>query len=67
MTASFPSSIKSFTTKENYVTTIDADHVNDLQDEVTAIETELGINSANVPSKVISNASAIIGLQIFTH
>ena len=38
--ASFPASIKSFTTKTNGGT-IDASHPNDLQDEVVAIETNL--------------------------
>lgn len=40
MPASYPSATKSFTTK-NAGNTIDADHVNDLQLEVTAIETDL--------------------------
>lgn len=42
MAPSFPTSIKSFTTKTNNVDTINASHVNDLQDEVAAIETLLG-------------------------
>jgi len=42
MAASYPASIKSFTTKTNLVDLVDAAHVNDLQLEVTAIETELG-------------------------
>jgi hypothetical protein len=40
MSASYPSSAKSFTTKSNG-STIDASHINDLQDEVSAIETDL--------------------------
>jgi hypothetical protein len=40
MSASYPTSAKSFTTKTN-TTTADASHVNDLQDEVTAIENDL--------------------------
>lgn len=40
MPASYPSSAKSFTTK-NSGDSIQAAHVNDLQDEVTAIETDL--------------------------
>ena len=40
--ASYPTSVKSFTTKVNGAgNTIDASHVNDLQSEVTAIETDL--------------------------
>lgn len=40
MPASYPTSAKSFTTKTNN-TTADASHINDIQDEVTAIETDL--------------------------
>ena len=40
--ASYPTSVKSFTTKNNGPgNTIDASHINDLQSEVTAIETDL--------------------------
>lgn len=46
MAASYPGSVKSFTTKTNYVDLVDASHVNDLQDEVVAIETELGTDVA---------------------
>ena len=38
--ASYPTAIKSFTTKATG-NTIQAAHINDLQDEVTAIETDL--------------------------
>src|SRR3990167_4292071 len=42
MSASYPTSAKAFTTKTNGASSvIDADHVNDLQLEVTAIETDL--------------------------
>lgn len=41
MAADFPTTVKTFTTKANNVDTIDASHVNDLQDEVTAIENVL--------------------------
>lgn len=40
MPASYPASAKSFTTKNNG-DSIQADHVNDLQAEVTAVETDL--------------------------
>ncbi len=46
MAASYPASLKSFTTKTNYVDLVDASHVNDLQDEVVAVETELGTDVA---------------------
>ena len=41
MAADFPTTVKTFTAKANNVDTIDASHVNDLQNEVTAIETVL--------------------------
>lgn len=42
MTASYPSSVKSFTTKVDFADTVLAAHVNDLQDEVNSIEANLG-------------------------
>jgi hypothetical protein len=50
MAASFPTSIKEFTTKEDAVTDVLAAHVNDLQAEVVAVETALGAGMANVPT-----------------
>lgn len=44
MAAVYPGSIRNFTTKANTVDTIDASHPNLLQEEVTAIESTLGIN-----------------------
>lgn len=41
MAAVFPGNVKSFTPKADGVDKIYASHINDLQDEVTAIETEL--------------------------
>ena len=41
MPASYPTSVKSFTTKVNGVDAPDAEHINDLQLEVEAVETEL--------------------------
>lgn len=40
MPASYPTSVKSFTTKTNN-TTADASHINDVQTEIAAIETDL--------------------------
>lgn len=45
MAADFPTTVKTFTAKANNVDTIDASHVNDLQDEVNAVETLLGAAS----------------------
>lgn len=50
--AAYPGAIKSFTTKVNLVDTINADHINDLQSEIAAIETELGINPPDVDDSV---------------
>lgn len=41
MAASYPTSVKSFTTKTNGVDDVDASHINDLQLEMSAVETEL--------------------------
>lgn len=41
MPASYPTSVKSFTTKTNGVDDVDASHINDLQLEMSAVETEL--------------------------
>jgi hypothetical protein len=43
MTASYPSAVKTFTTKTDGVDDIEASHINDIQLEVTAVETELGL------------------------
>jgi len=52
MTATYPASIVSYTTKVNVVDTIDASHPNLLQDEVIAIESILGVtpNLSTAPS-----------------
>lgn len=47
MAASFPSSVKTFTTKVDGVDDVQAAHVNDLQLEVVAVETALGPGYAN--------------------
>lgn len=44
MAASFPSSVKSFSTKVDDIDDVEASHINDLQDEVVAIETHLVTN-----------------------
>ena len=46
MPASYPSSVRVFTTKQNIVDTVDASHPNSLQEEIVAIETTLGLNPA---------------------
>ena len=42
MTASYPASVKSFTTKVDFSDTVLAEHVNSLQDEVNSIQANLG-------------------------
>lgn len=50
MPASFPTSVKTFTTKSNNVNTVNADDINDIQEEINAIETFLGTS----PSRRVS-------------
>lgn len=61
MPASYPGSVKSFTTKVNGVDSPDADHINDLQLEVSAIETDL----LKAPTDY-SATSTIVGWASFT-
>ena len=42
MTAQYPSAVKSFTTKFDFTDTVLAEHVNTLQDEVRAVQLNLG-------------------------
>jgi len=46
MAASYPSAVRSFSTKTNVIDIIDASDPNSLQEEVIAIESSLGINPA---------------------
>lgn len=50
MPATYPGAIKSFASKSNFTETIDASHVNAVQDEIVSIETNLGINIATSTS-----------------
>jgi hypothetical protein len=54
MAASYPGSIKVFTSKTNVTDVIDASHPNTLQEEVLAIESVLGVNPnvSTTPSAV---------------
>ena len=54
MTASYPGSVKVFTSKTNVTDVIDASHPNALQEEVLAIESVLGTtpNVSTTPSAV---------------
>lgn len=62
MPASFPGAVKTFTTK-NTADTIEASHINDLQDEVTAIEGGFrnGTAALNSSNSTILNLSVVGG------
>jgi hypothetical protein len=68
MAASYPGSIKSFTTKTDSTDVVRASHINDLQDEVVAVETELGITTSpasdSVRERLNSLEAADLGLDI---
>lgn len=72
MAASYPTSVKSFTTKTNKVDDYDASHINDLQDEVSAIQTELGTDPAGSVADLktrlavsLSNSGGVAGGSSF--
>ena len=60
MAASYPGSLKSFTNKTNKVDLVDAAHVNDLQNEVVAIETELGVDVAGSATDLVTRLAIMI-------
>lgn len=55
MAASYPTSVRVFTTKQNVTDTVDASHPNSLQEEVVAIEATLGTNPATSTTPNPSN------------
>ncbi len=59
MSASYPNAIKTFTVKQDGVDDVMADHVNALQYEITAIETELGTNPKGDKADVKTRLDAI--------
>jgi hypothetical protein len=61
MTASYPISVKSFTTKVDGVTDVLASHMNDVQAEIAAIETDL----IGVPWADYGATSTIVGWGSF--
>jgi hypothetical protein len=50
MAATYPGAIKSYQAKTNFTEIVDSSHVNSLQDEVVAIQTNLGTNIATSTS-----------------
>ena len=66
MAASYPTSIKSFSTKTDNVDDVLAAHVNDLQEEVVAIETVLGVGKTGgiiqrVIATTVTHSGALSG------
>lgn len=59
-TASYPTSVKSFTTKVDNVDDVEAEHVNSLQDEVVAIETALGVGKATSVMQIVNSQSGAV-------
>lgn len=50
MAATYPGAIKSYQAKTNFTEIVDSSHINSLQDEVVAIQTNLGTNIATSTS-----------------
>lgn len=59
MTATYPGGVKSFTPKTDNVDDVMAVDVNEIQEEVAAIETALGANLANALTQAIIQASQL--------
>ncbi len=64
MTAVYPGQIRPFSTKVNFIMDIDASHINDLQDEVDAIETTLGRDPQN--DGALFGGSALVNPNVST-
>ncbi|MFE2101071.1 hypothetical protein [Streptomyces sp. NPDC059468] len=65
MAAVYPKQYKSFTVHKNLVEDIDASHVNNLQDEVLAVQQTLGINPhQDVTLKMKTNTWASVGARM---
>lgn len=56
---SYPSAIKTFTNKTDLVDVVHASHVNEMQNEITAIETELGTDPKGVHADVKARLAAL--------
>lgn len=60
MAASFPTSLKSYTTKVDDVDDVEAAHMNSVQEEIVAIETALGVGLTNPIIQVASTQSGAL-------
>jgi hypothetical protein len=56
MTASYPSAIRSFSTKRNILDVVDAADPNGIQEEIVAIEAAIGVNP-NISTSPLSSGS----------
>ena len=54
MPATYPGAIKSFAVKTNFTEIIDSSHINAVQDEIVAMQTNLGTSIATSTSPVTS-------------
>lgn len=59
--ADYPSSLTSYTTKTNQVDDVDAAHINSIQEEVVAIQTELGTDPAGTVTDVKTRLAVCLG------
>lgn len=59
MVASYPGAYKSFTAKTDNVDVIYASHVNEIQDEVAAVQAELGLDPAGAFSTVVARLNDV--------
>ncbi|MER5754299.1 hypothetical protein [Streptomyces sp. NPDC002088] len=65
MAAVYPKQYKSFTTHKNLVEDIDASHVNNLQDEVLALQQTLGVNPhQDTALKMMTNRWASVAARL---
>jgi hypothetical protein len=61
MAASYPGTLKSFTTKTNKVDLVDAAHINSLQEEIVAVQTELGVDVAGSCTDLVTRLYVCMG------
>ena len=66
MTASYPSSIRSFSTKRNTLDIVDAADPNSLQEEVIAIQSVIGVNP-NISTAPLSTGTFVTTSTAYTN
>ena len=68
MTAVYPIAVRNFVEHDDYVEIVDASHVNDLQDEVAAVESTLGLNpQIYAPDGAASTNYRTVGARLDAH